>query len=218
MSSAALTQRVAGDGRVARRDRNRLAVLDAMLELFTEDNLNPGPEDVAHRCGLSPRSVYRYFEDREALLHAAIERHLEVLAPLYLIHSIGEGALDGRIETFVTARLRLYEAVAATARATRLAASSNEIMREQEALTRSALREQVERQFAPELHALAASSRRSKFAAIDALCQFETLDHYRRHRRFSSTQTAALISDTLRDLLEPETPRQPERQRRPERP
>ena len=95
------------DGRSAIRDRNRDAVLDAVLDLFSEDNLSPGPDEVALRAGLSVRSVYRYFEDHDALSRAAIDRQLERLAPLLLIAAIGEGPLDGRITRFVEARIRL---------------------------------------------------------------------------------------------------------------
>lgn len=191
------------DGRVARRDRNRTAVLDAVLELFAEGNVDPGPDDVAPRVGLSARSVYRYFEDREALLRAAIDRNLEITFPLYLIHAIGEGPLDERIDRFVTARLRLYEAIAATSRAARVQATANEIIREQVEVTRRALREQIEKQFAPELAALPARRRRAVAAAADALFQPETLDIYRVHRGFSSTEARALLVDALHGLLDP---------------
>lgn len=191
------------DGRAARRDRNRTAVLDAVLELFAEGNVDPGPDDVALRVGLSARSVYRYFEDREALLRAAIDRNLEITIPLFLIHAIGEGPLDERIDRFVTARLRLYEAIAATSRAARVQAAANEIIREQVEVTRRALREQIEKQFATELDALPARRRRSIAAAADALFQLESLDIYRVHRGFSSTETRTLLVDALHALLDP---------------
>ena len=78
------------DGRTARRDRNRLAVLDAVLELFEEGNMNPGVHEVADRSGVSLRSVYRYFEDLDELITAAIDRHLERTRPLFVIERIGE--------------------------------------------------------------------------------------------------------------------------------
>ena len=189
------------DGRLARRDRNRAAVLDAMLALFTEGDLDPSPEQVAARAGISPRSVYRYFEDREALLRAAISHQLDGVWHLYVFHGIGEGPIDDRVAAFATHRVRLYEAIGATARATRMRAATDEILREQLELTRRALREQIEKQFAPEFGAMPARIRRSRVAAIDAMCELEALDHYRDHRGFSTTQTEALIADAIRALL-----------------
>lgn len=191
------------DGRIARRDRNRNAVLDAMVELFSEGDLDPSPEAVARRVGLSPRSVYRYFDDREGLLRSAIDRHLDHVWPLYLIHEIGEGPLGERIERFVDGRLRLYEAIAPTARASRMRAPSNEIIRERLELTRRGLRDQIEKHFAPELTALDPMRGQARLAAVDALCEMESLDHYRIHRGFSVEETRALLTDALHALLEP---------------
>lgn len=191
------------DGRLARRDRNRLAVLDAVIELFAEGVLDPTPDDVAARVGVSARSVYRYFADRDALLRAAINRNLERTLPLFLIHAIGEGDLDGRIDRFMTSRLRLYEASGASFRASRVRGTVDEVIREQVEVTRRALREQTEKHFAPELTALDARRRRARSAAVDTLTQFDALDHYRVHRGFSSSETRALLTDALRALLDP---------------
>jgi TetR/AcrR family transcriptional regulator, regulator of autoinduction and epiphytic fitness len=190
------------DGRLARRDRNRAAVLDAIIDLFTEGDLDPSPELVARRAGISPRSVYRYFDDREALLREAIAHHLARVLPLAQIHDIGEGPLDRRVPAFVSHRLRLYETVAATARATRRRAATDEIVREQLEWTRRGLREQIERQFAPELDAMPTRSRRARVAALDAICELETLDHYRVHRGFSTSETETLLVEAIHALLE----------------
>lgn len=191
------------DGRLARRDRNRAAVLDAMIELFSEGDLDPTPERVAGRAGISPRSVYRYFDDREALLRAAISHHLESVWHLYHFHRIGEGALPTRIADFAAHRVRLFEAIGPAARATRIRAVVDDILREQLELTRRALRDQIEKQFAPELDAMPTRTRRARVAAMDALCELESLDHYRLHRRFSTTETETMLADALEALLTP---------------
>ena len=103
---------------------------------------------------------------------------------------------------FIGCRIQLYEAIAASARATRMSAATDEIMREQLEATRRALRDQIERHFAPELDAMPAATRRGRVAAIDALCELESLDHYRIHRGFSSTDTHSLLLDALRALLD----------------
>ena len=122
-SDPVATEDAVVDGRSAIRDRNRDAVLDAVLDLFSEDNLSPGPEEVALRVGLSVRSVYRYFDDHDSLTRAAIARNIEKVTPLFLIPAIGEGELDSRIDRFVDARLRLQVAVGPTFRAARIRAT-----------------------------------------------------------------------------------------------
>jgi AcrR family transcriptional regulator len=191
------------DGRTARRDRNRDAVLDAVLELFTEDMFMPGANEVAERSGVSPRSVYRYFEDAVALTRAAIDRQLELVEPLFHIPAIGEGPLDERIERFVTCRIRLWQAVGPTARAASFRASTNPLMREQFESTRELLRGQAAQMFAPELDDLDVPEARAVLGSIDVLCEFAGLDHLRRVRGLTDAQTRDILVRSLRLLLDP---------------
>jgi TetR/AcrR family transcriptional regulator of autoinduction and epiphytic fitness len=190
------------DGRTARRDRNRVAAIDAVLELFAEGDLSPTPERVASRSGVSLRSVYRYFADRGDLIRAAVDRHLERVQPLFVIDEPGAGTTAARVERFVEARLRGYEAIAATARASRLRAPSNDIIREQLDRARHIFRAQLEQQFAPELAALEPGPRRAVFAAADALTQIETIDLYRVHGGHSAAETHRLLVTALRTLFD----------------
>ena len=189
------------DGRTARRDRNRSMVLDAVLALFSEGNLQPRPEDVAGRSGVSLRSVYRYFSDPAALLRAAMRRHLENVAPLLHIDAIGEGPLPERVDRFVDARLRLYEAIAPAARAARLAARDNEVIRARMGETEELLRGQVDRHFEPELSALTPRLRRAISDAIDALVQLESLDYLFVERALPGRQVAETLGIAIGQLL-----------------
>ena len=85
------------DGRTARRDRNRDLVLGAVIELFREHQLAPSVSEVARRSGVSLRSVYRYFDDFDALVRAAIDQHQTAIAPLRQIPDLGVGPLDERV-------------------------------------------------------------------------------------------------------------------------
>ncbi len=190
------------DGRTARRDRNRELVLDAVIELFTENPLEPNASEVANRSGVSLRSVYRYFEDRDDLVRAAIARHAERLAPLFELPGLGEGALDARITRFVQQRLRLYEGAASTARAALLRAPGNHLLREQMDRTRELLRRQMHDMFAPELMARRAAPRRATAAAIDTMFQFEAVEHLRHRLRYSPAQTSDVLRRTLTALLD----------------
>src|SRR3954451_2341772 len=128
-------------GRTARRDRNKDAVLDAVLELFTDGSLMPGPAEVADRSGVSLRSVYRYFDDMDALVRAAIARNLVRMEPLFALPDPGVGPLDSRIARIVQARLALHEAAAPVARAALARQAGNRIIRERLEETRVLLRE-----------------------------------------------------------------------------
>jgi AcrR family transcriptional regulator len=189
------------DGRTARRDRNRELVLDAVLDLFAEDRLAPNAADVAARSGVSLRSVYRYYEDIDALVQAALNRHLERIAPLFDIPDSGLGPLDDRVERFVTSRMRLYETAAPMMRAALVRSSAQPLLAERIAWARDRLREQTETMFAPELTAMPAAARRNVAAALDALSQFESAEHLRVTRGYTLAQTSEILRRSFTALL-----------------
>ena len=194
---------VPADGRTARRDRNRNAVLDAVVALFREDNLRPRPEEVAERSGVSLRSVYRYYSDSEELLQAAMARHYEAVRPKLGIAAMGQGGLEDRIDRFVEARLDLYDRVAPTARAARIAAVGNAAIRERFETTRAELRAQVGRHFRPELSELPLPRRQAVTAAIDALVQLDTIDYWCLRQGWSRRRVADVLRMSCAQLLIP---------------
>lgn len=189
------------DGRHARRERNRIVVLDAVIELFATDTLIPSVDEVARRSGLSLRSVYRYYEDLGALLHAAIERSMEQAAPLLRIDHIGTGPLERRIDEFIEVRLRLYEHTASSFRATIHHSAHNAPMAEALVLARAALRGQLELQFEPELSGLKPAERRRMVLAADVLSRFEAIEALRLGDGLALDETAAVLRVGLSALL-----------------
>jgi AcrR family transcriptional regulator len=191
------------DGRHARRDRNRAAVLDAAIELFFEGNPRPRPEEVAQRAGVSLRSLYRYYGDVSDLYSAAMAHNFERAAPAAFIAEVGQGPLDERIKRAVKGRLALYEALAPTVRVARAGALQNELIHERFDTGRDLLRQQIEAHFAPELDVLPSAQRAAVAAAVDVICQLETLQYLRADRGLSVRQTAQTMSTALAALLDP---------------
>ncbi len=189
------------DGRAARRERNINAVLDVVIELFTEGALFPTVEQVSTRSGVSTRSIYRYFADPTELHDAAIRRNRELAEPLAHLHSIGEGPLVDRVEAFVAMRLRLHDGFAATYRATVHNAAAAPRVRDQLARSRDDLQRQFERQFAPELGRHKGAERDAVLAAGDALTQLDTIDILRRHRQLSASEAAHALRTGLLAIL-----------------
>ncbi len=188
------------DGRNARRERNIEHVLDAVMEMFAEDALFPTMEQVAARSGLSLRSLYRYFADPSALVHAAIERHQSRTNEAARLSSIGEGPLAARIDDFAAMRVRLYEEFAPTFRATLANAHRHELVAGVLLDRRQAMRAQFEQQFAPELTG-PKPQRHAIVCAGDALTQFDTM-HLMASQGASSKQIRAAIVCGLRGLLD----------------
>ena len=92
MSSPSQSSR--SDGRTERRDDNILLALRTAQCLFDEGMLVPSIEDVAKRSGLSPRSLYRYFEDRQTMVRQAIDLVTQEAYKLGAIDNIGVHIID----------------------------------------------------------------------------------------------------------------------------
>ncbi|NPE56609.1 TetR/AcrR family transcriptional regulator [Dickeya dadantii] len=70
-------------------------IVDAASELFVELGFQATTMDkVAQRAKISKLSIYRHFENKEALFSAAIAAHCHQFAPQALIESVGGSAED----------------------------------------------------------------------------------------------------------------------------
>jgi AcrR family transcriptional regulator len=182
------------DGRRLRREQNREAVIDALVELHAEGIYEPGSNLIAERAGLSPRSLFRYFDDVDDLNRAAIERQLAAAQPLLGIDAEPRDPLAARIAALVTARARLFEAIAPTARAARVCAHRHPVIAAEVEEGRAYFRRQVARLFAPELRG---ARRAELLPVLDVLCAFETWELLRNEQGLTPKQTAAALTAAL---------------------
>ena len=191
------------DGRTARRNRNKDAVLDALIALSREgDGLSePSVEAIAERAEVSYRSVYRYFEDRTELMLAAIGRLMGDDYAFFDVADLGDGSFDTRIAHLIEARLTAYRGLAPLSRiAIRLRADEPAVAEAYEDVRRQ-MRAQLETQFAPELGAIAESERVTVIAAVDAMFQAEALDYLAHHEQLDDTEIARILARHIRAHL-----------------
>ena len=193
---------VSEDGRHARRDRNRLAVVDAMLELYAEGNLDPSSDEIAERAGLSPRSLFRYFEDLDDLVQVAISRQHERLLPVAQLDVAVDAPLADRVARLVAQRQRLFSRIASVGIVSRVRAPFQPLIASELAISRSFLRRQIERLFAPELAALGATGSGRALASIDVLTSFEALHLMQHDQHLTVAQIEATLAEAITCLLE----------------
>src|SRR5437868_15373746 len=65
------------DGRVRRGERNREAIIDALLACYHDGNPAPSVPEVAARAGVSVRSVHNHFDDMESLRAEVAQRQAQ---------------------------------------------------------------------------------------------------------------------------------------------
>lgn len=188
------------DGRVERRERNRTAVVEALLDLYREGDLAPSAEVIARRAGVSPRSLFRYFDDVDALVQEAIAQQQARLSSRMELHLDPAQPLAERIEHLVEARLDLYAAMGSVARVGRAVAPNQPRVAAELARLRGVLREQLASGFAPELGALGTTSA-AALAAADVLISWEAVDLLLHDHGLDRDAVAATLTTGLRAVL-----------------
>jgi AcrR family transcriptional regulator len=189
------------DGRQLRRERNRGAVVDALLDLYREGNLQPGTEEIAARSGLSPRSLFRYFEDVDDLIRTAIRHQEHRVLHLVPIDVGPDRPLAVRVEALVAQRFRLFEAVGHAASVARLRSPFQPVLAEEVHQHRVFLRSQISALFGPELSVMDKASGEAVLAAADVLTSFESCQLLLQAQSLSPTRARTVVVGALSALF-----------------
>lgn len=192
------------DGRSARRERNRDAVLDALVELTTEGAQDPSIDDIADRAGVSYRSVYRYFKDRSEMMDAATDRAMSWLQPL-LLNASGpvspNDPLDHRLDSIVDARVEMYVQVADMIRTAMIQSFSNRRINEVFLNSRRLTRIQLGERFADELSQFSEQERELRITSMDQALSFHAIDYVMVERGHSREELERYLRGALRAAL-----------------
>jgi AcrR family transcriptional regulator len=190
----------ATDGRRLRSERSRDAVVDALLALYDEGELRPGAAAIAARAGVSERSVFRHFEDLDALVESAIARQWARIRHRFAPPD-PTGSRARRASALVEQRLAIHDIAAPAMRAASLLAPDSSRLSETFALRRRLLDAQVEQQFARELARRARADREELARALCAIASLEHVEYLRAHAALSRGAARAVLTRTTRALL-----------------
>ncbi len=188
------------DGRLARGERTRHRVAEALVELLREGDPDPTAKSIAERAGVSLRLVFHHFSDIDDLYAAVgalqMERHwgdLPSLAPTL--------AQSTRIDRVVRHRSTLYEEISPVRRsAFRRATVSNGVSLLL-AHTDTLLRDNVAECFAHELNVRPLAERTDLLHALDSASSWESWDRMRHRYTLPVGTSRRVMTRTLRALL-----------------
>jgi AcrR family transcriptional regulator len=182
----------AADGRVARGERTRRALAEALIALLEEGDPQPTAKRVAERAGVSLRLVFHHFDDMEQVLRAAVAvqvaRHWR-----HVGHVDPAAPLADRIERTVRQHTALFERIAPVRRAAALVEARSAVVGAELAHGRERLRHGLEETFASEL-ALAPAPRAELLDLLEVATSFETWDQLRRRTGHGAGATRDLMA------------------------
>jgi AcrR family transcriptional regulator len=195
------------DGRVARGERTREAIVDALVALVEAGTLQPTGVEIAERAGVSLRSVRLHFPTREGLLLAAAARRAELMPPMAPVKADRPG-LPALVSSFVEARARYLEATGPIRRAgAAFEPRSKAIGRVAKALRHERRRVTAET-FAAVLASEPEESRAQLLDALDAASSGLTWDSLRLELQLSVEAASAVMARTIGALLGMRRPRE----------
>jgi AcrR family transcriptional regulator len=172
------------DGRVTRGERNREAIIDALVACYEAGSLRPSVSDVAARAGVSVRSVHNHFVDVEALRTEVAQRQWQRFSLL-----VGPAAT---VEEFVDQRVELYEAVTPVRRAALVSIHDSPAIAGNLALVDRLLRRHLESTF-PNVGNDAVD-------ALDLVTSWDAWNRLRVAQRCTVARARRVVIDLVRNL------------------
>jgi len=189
----------ARDGRTERAERTRRALVDALLALLDEGELRPTAERIAARAGVSERSLFQHFPDREQLFEAVARQQYERVVPR-LQPVDASLPLRDRIDAFVEQRARLYELSKGVRRAALLLEPDSGAVAGWLATARKTGAADVERVFRSELERVSEAERPVIRAALVSAAAWTAWESYRFHQGLGIARAQAAMRATIAAL------------------
>jgi TetR/AcrR family transcriptional regulator of autoinduction and epiphytic fitness len=189
------------DGRTARAERTRTAIVDALLSLLEDGDLQPTASRIAERAGISLRLIYHHFGDLESLFRAASTREAERLS-VFAEPIDPSLPFDDRVDALVAQRMTLLEMVTPVRRAALLQEPFSEELRAARDAFQQIGCDQVRGLFAAELAALPDHRRAAAADAISTATLWGLWNDLRTMGR-SPADAGAAVAAILRGVLRP---------------
>ncbi len=188
------------DGRTVRAERTRQALVEALHDLLGEGELRPTAERIAGRAGVSERSVFQHFPDREVLLEAvARQQYEQIVRELDPVDA--SLPLPERIDAFVAERTRMLEQITPVRRAAVLIEHESDVVAGWLTTARRGAATEVERVFRRELETLERGERAVLLAALVSACAWPAWEGYRAHQGLGAERARAAMRATVAALL-----------------
>jgi TetR/AcrR family transcriptional regulator, regulator of autoinduction and epiphytic fitness len=190
------------DGRVARGQRTRRRVADALIALLREGDPDPTAKVIAERAGVSLRLVFHHFCDMDDLYRTVSSFQLE-RQRLEIPPVSAELPLPVRIDDTVRHRSVLFEEISPVRRAAVRRTGSSPDVTAAIAFSNALLSENLSAAFAPELDSCSEQEGQELLAAMDAASSWEAWERLRRGSGLTVHTASRVMYRTLSALLMP---------------
>jgi TetR/AcrR family transcriptional regulator of autoinduction and epiphytic fitness len=187
------------DGRTLRGERTRTAIVEALIGLLHEGEERPTAKQIAHRAGVSVRSIFQHFDDLEGLYADLVKVQAARVEPL--VEAIDPGGdLGARCAALARQRAALFEAIRPIRHAVGTRARTSPVIAERIRDLSDRLERQVREQFTEEL---AGAEGALLAVAVDVVASFDAWDHLRGHHGLDPELAERVLCRSVERLLSP---------------
>lgn len=190
------------DGRRARRERSREAVVEAAFALIVEGKGPPAAEDVAERAGVSVSSIFRNFDGLADIQEQALALFRERYSHLLTATPAPDADRRERIAFFVDHRLDLYAQAHPLLTVARMRAFEHDSWSGPVAENRETLAAQTRACFAAEIADRKPAEAANLVALVDSLTSPEAYEVMTRAHGRTRNQIAATWRSALHAITE----------------
>src|SRR3954452_20572444 len=167
-----------------------------MLALLDEGDMRPTAGRIAARAGVSERTLFQPFSDRESLFPGAEPAQAERIGPRIEAVPAGEAPVDERVQAFVAQRARVLERVTPVRRAALLLEPSSDTIAGWLRAVRDGAAVEVAGVFAPELEGRSRADRDQLLAALVTAAAWPAWESLRAHQGLSPGRAEAAMRRT----------------------
>lgn len=183
------------DGRTARSERTRNAIVDAHVSLITGGDLRPTADKIAKLAGVSLRALWSHFADMEALFTASAQRILDKRDESF-VPIPPDLPLAERIDAFARQRAKFNDMIGPAARASALKEPFSPALQHYRKLHVERVRDEAKVLFAAEI-----GDDTTLLDALTAVSTFNTWDTLRKPMELSTDQARATLTRVITALL-----------------
>lgn len=186
------------DGRNLRAEKNRKLVAEAFLKLLVDGESNPTAQMISERSGVSTSTLFRLYEDLEALHIAVLAARVEQLREYFVDVPI-QLPLNERVRQLVKLRSSYYEKVGNVRRYAVARRRVSKLVDKLLSKNEKWFYSQVQRLFADEMSELEQAEGVS--LGVDNITSWESWERLRTVQKLSVKRAKLVVEATLMRLL-----------------
>lgn len=183
------------DGRVRRGAANRERIVNSFYALVKEGCLLPTAEQVARRAAVGERTIFRHFEDMEAL-YSEVGVRLKRRYHPRLRQPLPDGPLEFRVRAIVDIRTNVFEHILPYLRCAFQLLSRSEFLRCEYSRSLVELRQALVHQLAPEV-----SANDERIEALEVVLSPDVYDRLRMVQNLSQERATRVVTQAAVKLI-----------------